>query len=174
MFCISGVKKRVIFFWNVFSLLSTNSLSYLLKQIVIMAKKIPEFENGGILWFTDLSTLDSFYMLPLVSALTFWFTSKAPTTIISKMMELPLYCTFFIVVQAAVKIKPAVYFFLITYKISLHTLHLMCRSKHIAKLSKSLGVPYVPVTTSNQERIMAGMITIMGEFFDGLKKKDKK
>ncbi|KAJ4892439.1 mitochondrial inner membrane protein OXA1-like [Raphanus sativus] len=145
--------------------------------ISYVAKITPELESGGILWFTDLSTMDNyFYVLPLVTALTFWFTSKVPTTILSRMKELPLYCIFFIVAQTALKFKPAVYFLLIAYKISLYTLHLMCRSKQIAKLSKSMGMPmpYVPVTAFDQERIMAGMITIMGVFIDEFTKKDKK
>ncbi|KAF3553009.1 hypothetical protein F2Q69_00010334 [Brassica cretica] len=45
-------------------------------------------------------------------------------------------------------------------------------SKQIAKLSKTLGVPYVPVTASDQERIMASVITVMREFIDV--RKDKK
>ncbi|KAF8106933.1 hypothetical protein N665_0129s0003 [Sinapis alba] len=137
-----------------------------------MAKNIPGFANGGILWFTDLSTLDSFYIFPLVSGLTFWYTSKVPTIsltkIISRMNEVPFFCIFFIVVQAANKYEPAVYFYLIPYKISLYTLSMMCRSKPIAKLSKSLGVP---VNASAQQRIMERVITVMREFIDVVKKK---
>ncbi|CAH2057735.1 unnamed protein product [Thlaspi arvense] len=44
--------------------------------ISAMAKKIPGFENGGIFWFTDLSTPDRFYILPLVTGFTFWLTSE--------------------------------------------------------------------------------------------------
>uniref|UniRef100_A0A0D3BNT4 Uncharacterized protein n=1 Tax=Brassica oleracea var. oleracea TaxID=109376 RepID=A0A0D3BNT4_BRAOL len=100
--------------------LSLLNLLIFINGINTMAKKIPGF--------TDLSTLDSFYMLPLMTGLTFWFTSKA------------------------------VYFYVITYKISLCTLTWMCRSKQIAKLSK---------------RIMARVISVMREFIDVVKKKDK-
>lgn len=37
-----------------------------------MAEKVPSFKNGGMLWFTDLSTPDSLYVLPVLTALTFW------------------------------------------------------------------------------------------------------
>ncbi|KAF3553016.1 hypothetical protein F2Q69_00010333 [Brassica cretica] len=145
-------------------------------KINIMCVLDKVFENGGR-WVGNISTQDNFYMLPLLTALTFWFTSKVPTTsltkILSRIKELPLYCIFFLVFQTAFKLYyPAVYFYLITYKLSLYTLHLMCRSKQIAKLSKTLGVPYVPVTASDQERIMASAITVMREFIDV--RKDKK
>ncbi|XP_013637122.1 PREDICTED: mitochondrial inner membrane protein OXA1-like isoform X2 [Brassica oleracea var. oleracea] len=134
--------------------LSLLNLLIFINGINTMAKKIPGF--------TDLSTLDSFYMLPLMTGLTFWFTSKVPTISLTKnlsrMKELPLYCIVFIVVQAAYKYEPAVYFYVITYKISLCTLTWMCRSKQIAKLSK---------------RIMARVISVMREFIDVVKKKDK-
>ncbi|XP_057786317.1 mitochondrial inner membrane protein OXA1-like [Salvia miltiorrhiza] len=39
-----------------------------------MAEKVPSFRDGGILWFTDLSTPDSLYLFPVLSALTFWIT----------------------------------------------------------------------------------------------------
>lgn len=36
-----------------------------------MAKGLPSFKTGGALWFTDLSTPDELYILPVVTALTF-------------------------------------------------------------------------------------------------------
>nr|VDD04022.1 unnamed protein product [Brassica oleracea] len=112
--------------------LSLLNLLIFINGINTMAKKIPGF--------TDLSTLDSFYMLPLMTGLTF--------------------CFFFFFL--------AVYFYVITYKISLYTLTWMCRSKQIAKLSKKTGV-----TPSEQLRIMARVISVMREFIDVVKKKDK-
>lgn len=66
-------KKRTNFF-NMFFSLSTNSLYLSSKQIKIntMAKKIPGF--------TDLSTPDSFYILPLVTGLTYWLTRQVLET----------------------------------------------------------------------------------------------
>ncbi|KAI6707763.1 hypothetical protein NL676_010725 [Syzygium grande] len=37
-----------------------------------MAEKIPSFETGGTLWFVNLATPDSLYILPTLTALTFW------------------------------------------------------------------------------------------------------
>ncbi|CAH8382831.1 unnamed protein product [Eruca vesicaria subsp. sativa] len=39
-----------------------------------MAEKVPSFQTGGALWFTDLTTPDSLYILPVLTALTFLIT----------------------------------------------------------------------------------------------------
>ncbi|KAM7525869.1 hypothetical protein LguiA_015771 [Lonicera macranthoides] len=39
-----------------------------------MVEKVPSFQRGGAFWFTDLTTPDSFYILPVLTALTFWIT----------------------------------------------------------------------------------------------------
>ncbi|XP_056844051.1 mitochondrial inner membrane protein OXA1-like isoform X1 [Raphanus sativus] len=71
-------------------------------KINTMAKKIPGF--------TDLSTPDSFYILPLVTGLTYWLTRQATTVswtnILFRMKELPWVCLFFLVFQAAFKYEP--------------------------------------------------------------------
>ncbi|CAN6928592.1 unnamed protein product [Brassica oleracea] len=45
----------------------------LMQQIQIrnMAEKVPSFKIGGTLWFTDLTTADTTYILPLLTAITF-------------------------------------------------------------------------------------------------------
>ena len=40
-------------------------------QIRNMAEKVPSFKTGGTLWFTDLTTADTTYILPLLTAITF-------------------------------------------------------------------------------------------------------
>ncbi|XP_054815363.1 mitochondrial inner membrane protein OXA1-like isoform X2 [Prosopis cineraria] len=39
-----------------------------------MAEKMPSFKNGGAYWFLDLSTPDSLYILPILTALSFLIT----------------------------------------------------------------------------------------------------
>ncbi|KAL0312461.1 UNVERIFIED_CONTAM: Mitochondrial inner membrane protein OXA1 [Sesamum radiatum] len=39
-----------------------------------LAEKVPSFKEGGALWFTDLTTPDSMYIFPVLTALTFWIT----------------------------------------------------------------------------------------------------
>ncbi|KAK1279534.1 Mitochondrial inner membrane protein OXA1-like [Acorus gramineus] len=39
-----------------------------------MVQKVPSFKSGGTLWFTDLTTPDSLYILPVLTALTFLLT----------------------------------------------------------------------------------------------------
>ncbi|XP_021754351.1 mitochondrial inner membrane protein OXA1-like [Chenopodium quinoa] len=39
-----------------------------------MAEKVPSFEEGGAFWFTDLTTPDARYILPVLTAVTFLIT----------------------------------------------------------------------------------------------------
>ncbi|KAM0059867.1 putative membrane insertase YidC/ALB3/OXA1/COX18, membrane insertase YidC/Oxa1 [Helianthus debilis subsp. tardiflorus] len=39
-----------------------------------MVEKVPSFKTGGTSWFLDLTTADPFYMLPCLTAFTFWIT----------------------------------------------------------------------------------------------------
>ncbi|KAK1318029.1 Mitochondrial inner membrane protein OXA1 [Acorus calamus] len=39
-----------------------------------MVQKVPSFKSGGTLWFTDLTTPDSLYILPVLTASTFLLT----------------------------------------------------------------------------------------------------
>ncbi|GFP90204.1 mitochondrial inner membrane protein oxa1 [Phtheirospermum japonicum] len=39
-----------------------------------MAEKVPSFKEGGIFWFTDLTTADTMYIFSVLTALTFWIT----------------------------------------------------------------------------------------------------
>lgn len=43
-------------------------------QINNMVEKVPSFKEGGAFWFMDLTTPDSMYILPVITALTFWIT----------------------------------------------------------------------------------------------------
>ncbi|WCJ20539.1 inner membrane protein OXA1-like [Euphorbia peplus] len=42
--------------------------------ITNMAEKVPSFKTGGAYWFLDLTTPDTLYILPVLTALTFWIT----------------------------------------------------------------------------------------------------
>ncbi|XP_073051953.1 mitochondrial inner membrane protein OXA1-like isoform X1 [Primulina eburnea] len=39
-----------------------------------LTENVPSFKEGGALWFTDLTTPDSLFILPVLTALTFWIT----------------------------------------------------------------------------------------------------
>lgn len=53
---------------------SSQSFCFSFPQIRNMAEKVPSFQTGGALWFTDLTTPDSLYILPVITALTFLIT----------------------------------------------------------------------------------------------------
>ncbi|KAH0852926.1 hypothetical protein HID58_093603, partial [Brassica napus] len=52
-----------------------------------MAEKVPSFQTGGALWFTDLTTPDSLYILPVLTALTFLITVERPR--VKKLLKIP-------------------------------------------------------------------------------------
>lgn len=39
-----------------------------------MAEKVPSFKGGGAYWFVDLTTPDTLYILPVLTALSFLIT----------------------------------------------------------------------------------------------------
>ncbi|CAL5433780.1 unnamed protein product [Camellia sinensis] len=41
-----------------------------------MVEKVPSFKHGGAYWFTDLTTPDSMYIFPVLTALSFWITEE--------------------------------------------------------------------------------------------------
>ncbi|CAH1451830.1 unnamed protein product [Lactuca virosa] len=50
------------------------SFSLLNVQIENMVEKVPSFQTGGASWFIDLTTVDAFYILPLLAAISCWIT----------------------------------------------------------------------------------------------------
>ncbi|WZZ71711.1 hypothetical protein YC2023_083081 [Brassica napus] len=46
-------------------------------QIRNMTEKVPSFKTGGTFWFTDLTTADTTYILPLLTAITFIITVES-------------------------------------------------------------------------------------------------
>ncbi|KAH6763333.1 hypothetical protein C2S52_020766 [Perilla frutescens var. hirtella] len=59
----------VISFINYMTLLP-HHFNYM--QIVNMTEKVESFKEGGAIWFTDLTTPDAMYILPLLTAFTSW------------------------------------------------------------------------------------------------------
>lgn len=62
---------------NILLMIKWSSISLLMCsfwQINNMAEKVPSFKSGGAYWFIDLTTPDSFYIFPILTALTFLIT----------------------------------------------------------------------------------------------------
>lgn len=51
-------------------------------QITNMLDKVPSFKQGGAFWFTDLTTPDTMYIFPVLTALTFWITVEVSYIVI--------------------------------------------------------------------------------------------
>lgn len=52
-------------------------------QIRHMVDNVPSLKTGGAFWFTDLTTPDAMYILPVLTALTFWITVEVKLSVIS-------------------------------------------------------------------------------------------
>ena len=73
--CCKTFQSFSCFFAILFDMVfSSETVSFLPPQIRNMAEKVPSFQTGGALWFTDLTTPDSLYILPVITALTFLIT----------------------------------------------------------------------------------------------------
>lgn len=46
-----------------------------------MAEKVPSFKSGGAYWFVDLSSPDTLYIFPLLTALTFLATVEVDSLV---------------------------------------------------------------------------------------------
>jgi YidC/Oxa1 family membrane protein insertase len=57
-----------------------------------MAEKVPSFKGGGAYWFVDLTTPDTLYILPVLTALSFLITVEVGIFLVSSFM--PTFLTF--------------------------------------------------------------------------------
>ncbi|CAH1448325.1 unnamed protein product [Lactuca virosa] len=55
-----------------------------------MVEKVPSFQNGSISWFIDLTTVDTFYILPCLTAFSFWITIQV-IHIVVYLFQIPHY-----------------------------------------------------------------------------------
>ncbi|XP_010544811.1 PREDICTED: mitochondrial inner membrane protein OXA1-like isoform X2 [Tarenaya hassleriana] len=100
-----------------------------------MAQKMPSFQSGGILWFTDLTTPDRFYILPVVTGLTFWFTGRPLSRQHNPVggTRILLWVIFTSVAfQAIFSFESALYCFMIPSRVFLYGASLDCYSSILA------------------------------------------
>ncbi|KAL3844480.1 hypothetical protein ACJIZ3_001883 [Penstemon smallii] len=134
-----------------------------------MAAKVPSFQEGGALWFTDLTTPDTMYILPVLTALTFWITVECnaqeglegnPTAGTIKNVSRVFAA---LTIPFTASFPKAIFCYWITSNLFSLTYGLVIRRPAVKKF---LGVPIIPVTpptsTTNQ--------TPKFSFFEALKK----
>ncbi|KAL6578748.1 hypothetical protein OROMI_008964 [Orobanche minor] len=135
--------------------------------IMNMSENVASFKEGGTLWFTDLTTPDSMYIFPVLTALTFWITVECnaqeglegnPTagTIknvsrIFAALTIPFTATF----------PKAIFCYWITSNLFSLAYGLVLKKPEVKKF---LGIPNIPVTpiSTNQKPGFS--------FFEALKK----
>ncbi|XP_073131739.1 mitochondrial inner membrane protein OXA1-like [Henckelia pumila] len=115
-----------------------------------LAENVPSFKEGGALWFTDLSTPDSLFILPVLTALTFWITvecnaqeglegNPVANTIknvsrVFAVLTIPLTASF----------PKAIFCYWITSNLFSLAYGLVIKKPEVKRL---LGVPIIPVAT---------------------------
>ena len=67
-----------------------------LSQVTNMAEKVPSFKAGGAYWFVDLTTPDSLYILPVLTALTFLITVEVSVNTFRNILNTKKNGSFFI------------------------------------------------------------------------------
>ncbi|KAL1826479.1 hypothetical protein DCAR_0205575 [Daucus carota subsp. sativus] len=121
-----------------------------------MVEKVPSFKEGGAFWFVDLTIPDSFYIFPILTALTFWITvecnmqeglegNPAGGTMKKVMRVFAL-----VTVPLTMSFPQAIFCYWITSNLFSLFYGLVIRAP---KVKKFLGVPIIPVaraTTAQQ------------------------
>ncbi|KAK1378140.1 mitochondrial inner membrane protein OXA1-like [Heracleum sosnowskyi] len=113
-----------------------------------MVEKVPSFKEGGAFWFVDLTTPDSFYIFPVLTALTFWITvecnmqegmegNPAGATMKKVMRVFAL-----ITVPITMSFPKAIFCYWITSNLFSLFYGLVIRAPNVKKL---LGIPNIPV-----------------------------
>ncbi|KAI3468612.1 hypothetical protein Pfo_025275 [Paulownia fortunei] len=120
-----------------------------------MAEKVPSFKEGGALWFTDLTTPDSMYIFPVLTALTFWITVECnaqeglegnPTAGTIKNVSRVFAA---LTIPFTASFPKAVFCYWITSNLFSLAYGLVIRKPKIKKL---LGIPIIPVTPPSTDQ----------------------
>ncbi|KAL8103085.1 mitochondrial inner membrane protein OXA1-like [Apium graveolens] len=113
-----------------------------------MVEKVPSFKEGGAFWFVDLTTPDSFYIFPVLTALTFWLTVECnmqegmegnPS---GATMKKVLRVFALITVPLTMSFPKAIFFYWITSNVFALLYGSVIRAPTMKKL---LGIPIIPV-----------------------------
>ncbi|KAL1806036.1 hypothetical protein DCAR_0831784 [Daucus carota subsp. sativus] len=119
-----------------------------------MVEKVPSFKEGGAFWFVDLTTPDSFYIFPVLTALTFWITvecnmqegmegNPAGATMKKVMRVFAL-----ITVPITMSFPKAIFCYWITSNLFSLLYGSVIRAPTVKKLLRIPVIPVAPVTTA--------------------------
>ncbi|KAH6820495.1 inner membrane OXA1-like protein [Perilla frutescens var. hirtella] len=120
-----------------------------------MTEKVPSFKEGGILWFIDLTTPDSLYVFPILTALTFWIMVECnaqegmeanPSAGIIKNV-----CRVFAVltVPLTASFPKAIFCYWITSNLFSLVYGLVMKNSEVKKY---FGIPIIPVTPPSTDQ----------------------
>ncbi|KAL8483473.1 hypothetical protein ACS0TY_026238 [Phlomoides rotata] len=117
--------------------------------ITNMAEKVQSFNKGGTLWFIDLATPDPLYILPILTALSFWITVECNAQ--EGMQGNPAYGTIknvsrafaALLIPLTVTFPKALFCYWITSNLYSLAYGLVIKNPQVKKM---LGVPIIPVS----------------------------
>ncbi|CAL5430015.1 unnamed protein product [Camellia sinensis] len=113
-----------------------------------MVEKVPSFKHGGAYWFTDLTTPDSMYIFPVLTALSFWITVECNMqegmegNPAAKTMKNVSRVFAIVTVPLTMTFPKAIFCYWITSNLFSLTYGLVLK---VPGVKKFLGVPQIPV-----------------------------
>ncbi|CAA0838808.1 Mitochondrial inner membrane protein OXA1 [Striga hermonthica] len=121
-----------------------------------MAANVPSFRQGGILWFTDLTTQDTTYIFPVLTALTFWINLElnlqGPAGSLTSSIFRNLWRIFAVLtVPCTASFPKALFCYWIPSNLFSIACSLLLRKPEVKKL---LGIPIIPVVPPLSEILM--------------------
>ncbi|MBA0559447.1 hypothetical protein Golob_016409 [Gossypium lobatum] len=117
--------------------------------ITTMAEKMPSFKCGGAYWFTNLTTPDSLYLFPVLTALTFFITVEASGNMQEGMEGNPAAATMknvsrvlaLLTVPFTMNFPKAIFCYWITSNLFSLSYGLVLKAPRV---KKALGIPEIP------------------------------
>ncbi|XP_023552636.1 mitochondrial inner membrane protein OXA1-like isoform X1 [Cucurbita pepo subsp. pepo] len=117
-----------------------------------MAEKMPSFKNGGAYWFVDLTTPDTMYIFPVLTALTFWITVEynmqegMEGNPIAATMKNVMRGLAIATVPLTMNFPKAIFCYWVTSNVFSLVYGIVLK---VPGVKKALGVPEIPVANTN-------------------------
>ncbi|KAL7111827.1 hypothetical protein ACP275_05G114000 [Erythranthe tilingii] len=129
------------------TLIGVPILYCVLSALTNMAANVPSFKEGGALWFTDLSTPDSMFILPILTGLSFWilfeiFTQHLKGSVIASPLKIFGLVFSSLTIPLTAMFSKVICFYFITFNLFSLACDLVLRKRGVKLF---LGLPIIPV-----------------------------
>ncbi|EYU40019.1 hypothetical protein ABFS82_05G110400 [Erythranthe guttata] len=129
------------------SLINIPILCCILSALTNMAANVPSFKEGGALWFTDLSTPDSMFILPILTGLSFWirseiFTQPLKGSITERPLKIFGLVFSSLIIPLTAMFSKVICFYFITFNLFSLACDIVLRKRGVKLF---LGLPIIPM-----------------------------